>query len=517
MTAQTCFTDEITVDGFCGGGGWSTGFELATGRPVDIGINHDASAIALHKKNHPYTRHYNENIWEVDPRTACAGRPVGWAHFSPDCKHFSRAKGAKPVSKKIRGLAWVVLKWAGTVYPRIISMENGGRIKPDERGGFDGGDPARRSRDGDGKIAAPVGPVTGQRDFAQQNGGRIKPDERGQAMQLHSDIMANMRAAATAMVEFCRQLKEMRDRKLYSALGFARFEDYAEQAVGIKWRQAYNYIQVYERLSPQLLEQNAGLGVTKLLLLTQVSAPDRAEFAGENDLAGMTVEEIKALISEKNGLAQQISMLETEKADAENSETFLKKEVARLQAESREKDELLEKLRQEPVETCAEEGGDAEQCVDLDAVRAQAAMTARAEAQKQAEAEKAEAVRAARADEREKAKKAAEKAQADAVKKAEDAAAARAKAQAEQERAELENAAKQAEERAHELEKRLEIAGDQDTLRFSLLFEGIQRDMNTALGLLNSMRGKGNTDKADKLGSAMAQLLGQAAELARGE
>jgi len=124
MTAQTCFTDEITVDGFCGGGGWSTGFELAIGRPVDIGINHDAAAIALHKKNHPYTRHYNENIWEVDPRTACAGRPVGWAHFSPDCKHFSRAKGAKPVSKNIRGLAWVVLKWAGTVHPRIISMEN---------------------------------------------------------------------------------------------------------------------------------------------------------------------------------------------------------------------------------------------------------------------------------------------------------------------------------------------------------------------------------------------------------
>ena len=418
--------------------------------------------------------------------------------------------------------------------------ENYDAIQESMRRGFAVGAPARRSRDGNGKIAAPVGPVTGQRGFAQQNGEQIKPDERGQAMQLHSDIMANMRAAATAMVEFCRQLKEMRDRKLYSALGYARFEDYAEQAVGIKWRQAYNYIQVYERLSPQLLEQNAGLGVTKLLLLTQVSAPDRAEFAGENDLAGMTVEEIKALISEKNGLAQQISMLETEKADAENSETFLKKEVARLQAESREKDELLEKLRQEPVETCAafleqngdersraatrenvllstEEGGDAEQCVDLDAVRAEAAMAARAEAQKLAEAEKAEAVRAARADEREKAKKAAEKAQADAVKKAEDAAAARAKAQAEQERAELESAAKQAEERAHELEKRLEIAGDQDTLRFSLLFEGIQRDMNTALGLLNSMRGKGNTDKADKLGSAMAQLLGQAAELARGE
>lgn len=124
MKGQTCFTDEITVDGFCGGGGWSTGFELAIGRPVDIGINHDAAAIAMHRKNHPYTKHYNENICEVDPREACAGRSVGWAHFSPDCKHFSRAKGGKPVSKKIRGLAWVVIKWAGTVQPRIISMEN---------------------------------------------------------------------------------------------------------------------------------------------------------------------------------------------------------------------------------------------------------------------------------------------------------------------------------------------------------------------------------------------------------
>lgn len=115
---------EITVDGFCGGGGWSTGFELALGRPVDIGINHDAAAIALHKKNHPMTKHYQTDIFEVDPEEACAGRPVAWAHFSPDCKHFSRAKGAKPVSKKIRSLAWVVVQWAAKVQPRIISMEN---------------------------------------------------------------------------------------------------------------------------------------------------------------------------------------------------------------------------------------------------------------------------------------------------------------------------------------------------------------------------------------------------------
>jgi DNA (cytosine-5)-methyltransferase 1 len=122
--AQIDLFDEITVDGFCGGGGWSTGFELAIGEPVTIGINHDADAIAMHKKNHPYTKHYNENIFEVDPREACAGRSVGWAHFSPDCTHFSKAKGGKPVKKNIRGLAWVIVKWAGTVHPRIISMEN---------------------------------------------------------------------------------------------------------------------------------------------------------------------------------------------------------------------------------------------------------------------------------------------------------------------------------------------------------------------------------------------------------
>lgn len=122
--AQINLLDEITVDGFCGGGGWSTGFELGIGRPVDIGINHDAAAIALHKKNHPFTRHYQTNIFEVDPVEACQGRAVGWAHFSPDCKHFSRAKGAKPVSKKIRSLAWVVVQWASAVQPRIISMEN---------------------------------------------------------------------------------------------------------------------------------------------------------------------------------------------------------------------------------------------------------------------------------------------------------------------------------------------------------------------------------------------------------
>lgn len=106
------FPDELIVDSFAGGGGASTGIEMATGRSPDIAINHDAEALALHAANHPTTRHYCESVWDVDPVAATGGRPVGLAWFSPDCKHFSKAKGGKPVDKNIRGLAWVAVKWA---------------------------------------------------------------------------------------------------------------------------------------------------------------------------------------------------------------------------------------------------------------------------------------------------------------------------------------------------------------------------------------------------------------------
>lgn len=124
MSAQTNLFDEIIVDNFAGGGGASTGIELATGRPVTIAVNHDPDAIRMHKANHPYTTHYQESVWDIDPCEVCAGRPVGLAWFSPDCKHFSKAKGGKPVSRNIRGLAWIVLKWAGMVKPRVIIVEN---------------------------------------------------------------------------------------------------------------------------------------------------------------------------------------------------------------------------------------------------------------------------------------------------------------------------------------------------------------------------------------------------------
>ena len=115
---------ELVIDNFAGGGGASTGIELATGYSVDIAINHDPEAIRMHKANHPNTKHYCENVWVVDPVKACNGNPVGLAWFSPDCKHFSKAKGGKPKDKNIRGLAWVACRWAGLVRPRVIMLEN---------------------------------------------------------------------------------------------------------------------------------------------------------------------------------------------------------------------------------------------------------------------------------------------------------------------------------------------------------------------------------------------------------
>ena len=114
----------LFVDNFAGGGGASTGIELAIGRNVDIAINHDPDAIAMHRANHPNTKHYCEDVWEVDPVEACNGKPVTLAWFSPDCKHFSRAKGGKPADKNIRGLAWVAVKWAYLVRPSVIMLEN---------------------------------------------------------------------------------------------------------------------------------------------------------------------------------------------------------------------------------------------------------------------------------------------------------------------------------------------------------------------------------------------------------
>ncbi len=116
--------NEIIVDNFAGGGGASTGIELAIGRSVDIAINHDPAAIAMHTANHPDTEHHCDSVWTVNPKVAVRGRPVALCWLSPDCKHFSKAKGGKPKDKNIRGLAWVGVRWIKMVRPRVVMLEN---------------------------------------------------------------------------------------------------------------------------------------------------------------------------------------------------------------------------------------------------------------------------------------------------------------------------------------------------------------------------------------------------------
>jgi DNA (cytosine-5)-methyltransferase 1 len=115
---------ELIVDNFAGGGGASCGIEQAIGRPVDIAINHDPEAIAMHRINHPSTVHYCESVFKVEPSEITGNQPVGLAWFSPDCTHHSKAKGGAPRSPRVRGLAWVVIRWAKRVRPRVIMLEN---------------------------------------------------------------------------------------------------------------------------------------------------------------------------------------------------------------------------------------------------------------------------------------------------------------------------------------------------------------------------------------------------------
>ncbi|MDR5881081.1 DNA cytosine methyltransferase [Caballeronia sp. LZ032] len=115
---------ELIVDNFAGGGGASTGLERAFGRPVDVAINHDPEALAMHAANHPHTAHHCESVFDVDPDEITGNQPVALVWLSPDCKHHSKAKGGKPVDRKIRGLAWIALRWAAKVKPRVIMLEN---------------------------------------------------------------------------------------------------------------------------------------------------------------------------------------------------------------------------------------------------------------------------------------------------------------------------------------------------------------------------------------------------------
>lgn len=294
-------------------------------------------------------------------------------------------------------------------------------------------------------------------------------------MGLHYEIVAAAHAAANSLLDLGRKLKRMRDTGGYKSLGFETFAQYTEQAVGIRQRQAYTYITVVENVPARLVEENAAAGVTKLALLAKLGPADQQEVAGE--LADITVKELQSLIEEKNGLAEQLSMMQSEA----------------------------------PVEGRAEE-------VDMDAIRAEMLEKARAEVAEERKAAELHAAAQAKKEAERAAREKAALAIADAARKAEaDIAAARQEAAEEarhqqegKDREALEQARRDAEEaraRAEATARQLDLAASEDSIRFALLFEQLQDAAQKMMDLIDTMTADGRTDEAERLHTALTGAL----------
>lgn len=314
--------------------------------------------------------------------------------------------------------------------------------------------------------------------------------EQAQAMSLHCEILATAQAAADSLLALGRKLKQMRDTGGYRHLGFASFGEYTEQAVGIRQRQAYNYITVVEKVPARLVEENAAAGVTKLALLGKLGPADQREVAGE--LANITVEELKQIIDERNGMAEQLSLLQAEPA---------------AEAESREVDmdalraEMLEQARAEVKEQHAQAMRKAlqEQGEKLAADRKAAEAHAAEQAKKEAERKAREQVAQAKAE----AAQAAEK------KLAEEREAAR-RDQEEKDKADLEAARQEAAEaraQAEETARKLQLTASEESIRFALLFEQLQNTGAQMLDIADSLQDAGRAEEAARLRHALAGAL----------
>lgn len=340
----------------------------------------------------------------------------------------------------------------------------------------------------------------------------LRPDntpESRQAMALHYEIKSSLAAAANAMVDFCRQLKAMRDGKLYIHIGFDSFENYVEKAHSIHQRQRYNYIQTYEKLGARLMEENADIGITKLQLLTKVSAIHRDEFLEENDLANITVAELEKLIEEKKGLSEQVSFFQRASKD--------KEEIAA------ERDALLEKVKQ-----LNEELEDKDQAmfapVETAGIDSELAEKIRAEAKAEAETEHLRQIKELNGEyerrlsdavkkEKEKASKKLEKERA-GFEKEKQAAADRA---AEQAREKLEaefmeknkdalSALTAEQEKTAALEKKLALAGNKNTVKFSILFSSVQDTIAELEDLIDTIS-ETDRETAAKFNNALQRLF----------
>lgn len=317
--------------------------------------------------------------------------------------------------------------------------------------------------------------------------------EQAQAMSLHCEIMATAQAAADSLLALGRKLKQMRDTGGYRHLGFASFGEYTEQAVGIRQRQAYNYITVVEKVPARLVEENAAAGVTKLALLGRMAPADQREVAGQ-DLANITVAELKKLVEERNGLSEQLSMIQDTSRPAAEAESYeVDMEALRAQALEQARAEVKEQHAQAMRKALQEQGE--KLAADRKAAEAHAAEQAKKEAERKAREQVAQAK--------------AEAAQAAEKKLAEEREAAR-RDQEEKDKADLEAArqeAKEARAAAEETAKRLQLNASEEGIRFALLFEQLQTTAAQMLDIADSLQDAGRAEEAARLRHALAGAL----------
>lgn len=305
-----------------------------------------------------------------------------------------------------------------------------------------------------------------------------------EAISLHQQIVESGNAAAASLFEMARCLKRMRDLKLYTELNFTSFDDYVEQMVGIKKRQAYNYISTYERFGETFLKEHGNLGITKLSLLAQIPATELDEFMEENPPEKSSASRIKELVDEMKNQGEQISFLqeENEQLKAEKSEeTDNTAEITALQ----EKIALLEKEKSAPPQVDEKE---------LQKIR----KTAEKEAKAKAKADIEKAKQAAE----EKAKK-AETDAAEKIKKLEQEKAKLARRV--QIAAEVQSAA---EDRAKKAEKELQLKSSAATSEFMIHLEYLKESYNKLVTLMMT-ESKQSHENGQKLGKALQKMLSQ--------
>lgn len=299
--------------------------------------------------------------------------------------------------------------------------------------------------------------------------------ETAAAIELHNSIVSAMKEAAFALVSLCENLKRMRDTGQYKALGFEKFEEYTEQACRIKKRQAYNYIATYERLGGTFLQSNAQLGITKLQLLTEVCAVDRAEFAEQNDLEGMSVSEIKKLIAENKEYAEQISIFSESKERQEQ-------ELRRLEDEN-------EALKSRPVEVAVQEPSQEQ--------------VEKAVAAKTKELEKSYKDKLKKAKEKERQKAEAEKQKA--IEEARTAAKAEADAKYKEQITQAKQDKEAALSKAKEIASKLDKNADRELVTASLYFSEAQTQFDKFLTAANKI----TDEKGAKIKKVAADFLKQ--------